>query len=83
MIGTKGSIIGEMMKKTGTKIIINQDGLPEGQPRDIVFTGTKEQIEAAKVLAQAVVNNGPTIMTSVDLINQATAGMFLHPPITS
>ena len=39
VIGTKGSIIGEMMKKTGTKIVINQDGLPEGQPRDIVFTG--------------------------------------------
>ena len=72
VIGTKGSVITEMMKKTGCKIVINQE-FPDGHPREAIFTGNKEQIEAAKSLVNAVVVHGPLILSSVDIINQATA----------
>lgn len=38
VIGAKGCIISEIMKKSGAKMVINQD-FPKGQPHKITFTG--------------------------------------------
>lgn len=39
VIGTKGSMITDIMKRSGAKILINQD-FPKGQPHRIVYSGT-------------------------------------------
>ena len=84
VIGTKGSVIMEMMKKTSCKIVINQE-FPDGVPREIIFTGTKEQTEAAKVLVNAVIVHGPIILSNVDLLIQATAAAIAisNPPAST
>jgi hypothetical protein len=84
VIGTKGSVIMEMMKKTSCKIVINQE-FPDGVAREIIFTGTKEQIEAAKVLVNAVIVHGPIILANVDLLNQAAAAAtaISNPPAST
>ena len=40
VIGPKGSIIMDIMKKSGAKVVINQD-FPKGQPHRIKYTGMK------------------------------------------
>jgi hypothetical protein len=39
VIGSKGSTIMEIMKKSGAKVVINQE-FPKGQPHRILYTGT-------------------------------------------
>lgn len=59
VIGTKGMIIQDLMRRSGCKIVIQQD-MPEGMPRKIIFTGTSEQIAEAQTLIHAIVyKNGP------------------------
>lgn len=84
VIGTKGSVIMEMMKKTSCKIVINQE-FPDGVAREIIFSGTKEQIEAAKVLVNAVIVHGPIILANVELLNQAAAAAaaIANPPVST
>jgi hypothetical protein len=83
VIGTKGSVIMEMMKKSTCKIVINQD-FPDGVAREIIFTGTKEQVEAAKVLVNAVIIHGPIILANVEVLSQATvAAIAITNPSTS
>lgn len=69
VIGAKGSIINEMMRRTGCKMCINQD-YPDGQPRKCQFVGTQDQIEEAKVLVAAVIVHGPNVLSSPELINE-------------
>ena len=38
VIGTKGSMITDIMRRSGAKIIINQD-FPKGQPHRIIYSG--------------------------------------------
>lgn len=38
IIGSKGSTIMEIMKKSGAKVVINQE-FPKGQPHRIIYTG--------------------------------------------
>jgi hypothetical protein len=73
----------EMMKKSTCKIVINQD-FPDGVAREIIFSGTKEQVEAAKVLVNAVIIHGPIILANVEVLNQATvAAIAITNPPTS
>ena len=86
VIGAKGVIIQEMMRRTGCKMVVNQD-FPEGQPRKIVFTGTQEQIDeamdlASKVMAQgpaALHSSGPNVVTQDLNIVQAQVGKIIGP----
>ena len=43
IIGTKGSMIMEIMKKSGAKVVINQD-FPKGEPHKIIYTGMSPHI---------------------------------------
>jgi KH domain len=43
IIGTKGSMIMEIMKKSGAKVVINQD-FPKGQPHKIVYSGMSPHV---------------------------------------
>lgn len=72
VIGAKGSIINEMMRRTGCKMCINQD-YPDGHPRKVVYTGTIDQIDEAKVLVAAVIVHGPNVLSSPDLIAEVAA----------
>ena len=72
IIGSKGSIINEIMKRSGCKIIINQD-FPDGHPRKIVITGTEKQIAASKPLIRAVIVHGPNVLNIPEIIAQFVA----------
>ena len=73
VIGSKGSIINEIMKRSGCKIIVNLD-FPDGQKRKIVMTGTVEQVDAAKPLISAVLALGPNVLTSPDTLSSFLEG---------
>jgi far upstream element-binding protein len=62
VIGSKGVIIQEIMHRTNCKIVVYQDGLPDGQPRTVVINGPANQVGAAKQLINAVIQEGPTIL---------------------
>mmetsp|Transcript_15819 Transcript_15819/g.23806 ORF Transcript_15819/g.23806 Transcript_15819/m.23806 type:complete len:457 (-) Transcript_15819:428-1798(-) len=59
IIGSRGAIIQEMQTRSGCKIHVNQD-FPEGVNREVTFTGTQEQIAAARKLVDMVLEKGPT-----------------------
>jgi polyribonucleotide nucleotidyltransferase len=58
IIGHKGSVIQEIMSRSGCRVVINQD-VPEGEPNKALFTGNSSQIRTAKSLIQAVIEYGP------------------------
>eukprot|EP01041_Mallomonas_annulata_P002939 gene2939-5774_t len=86
VIGSKGVIIQEMMRRTGSKMTVNQD-FPDGCPRKVVITGTEEQIEAAMALVTAVIQQGPAglhvtgpgLVTQDINIIQAQVGKIIGP----
>ncbi|CAM9380086.1 unnamed protein product, partial [Ectocarpus fasciculatus] len=60
VIGARGIIVQEIMRRSGCKIVVNQDGFPDGVPRKVVFTGQPAQIQIAKQLVSAVIAEGPS-----------------------
>jgi rRNA processing protein Krr1/Pno1 len=56
VIGAKGRIISEIMKKSGCKIIINQEDPTDSK---IIYQGKKEDIDIARALVYAVCTQGP------------------------
>jgi len=62
VIGSKGVIIQEIMSRSNCKVVVYQDGLPDGQPRNVVITGTPSNVAIAKQLITAVIQEGPTIL---------------------
>jgi rRNA processing protein Krr1/Pno1 len=58
VIGSRGSIVQEIMKRTACRIVVHQD-MPEGEPRIVMITGTPPQVKAARALVQAVIVEGP------------------------
>lgn len=62
VIGSKGVIIQEIMHRSNCKVVVYQDGLPDGQPRNVVITGPASQVAIAKQLITAVILEGPTIL---------------------
>lgn len=62
VIGSKGVIIQEIMHRSNCKVVVYQDGLPDGQPRNVVITGAPGQVVIAKQLITAVIQEGPTIL---------------------
>lgn len=57
VIGAKGSVIGEVMRRSGCKIVINQK-FPEGMPHKVIYTGTQHEIELAKYFVDVINNYG-------------------------
>lgn len=69
VIGSKGVIINEMMKRSGCKMSVNQD-FPDGHPRKVVMTGTSKQIEDAKFLVSVVISYGPNAIYDQALLDE-------------
>lgn len=59
VIGSKGAIIQDLQARTSCKIQVNQD-FPAGEPRQVVYTGTQAQVNAAKELVTLILEKGPT-----------------------
>lgn len=59
IIGSRGAVIQEMQARSGCKINVNQD-FPPGVNREVTFTGTRDQITAARNLIAMVLEQGPT-----------------------
>lgn len=57
VIGSKGVTISEIMRRSGCKVIINQD-FPVGEMHRVVYTGLPHQIEMAKYLVETTVSLG-------------------------
>ena len=62
VIGSKGVIIQDIMHRSNCKIVVYQDGLPDGEPRTVVITGPASQVVVAKQLINAVIQEGPTVL---------------------
>lgn len=59
VIGSKGAIIQDLQARSSCKIQVNQD-FPPGAPRQVVYTGTRAQVKAAKDLISLILDKGPT-----------------------
>lgn len=59
IIGSKGMIILDIIKRSGAKVLVNQD-FPKGVNRKITINGTEEQMVAAADLIKRIVDFGPT-----------------------
>jgi hypothetical protein len=64
VIGAKGVTIGEIMKRSGCKIFINQN-FPEGQPHKVVYNGKAQQIDIGRYLVDTVVQHGMAALYGV------------------
>ena len=62
LIGAKGATINEVMRRTGCKIQVIQDGVPDGVDRKVSFTGTPAQVEAAKPIVLNIIEEGPSVL---------------------
>lgn len=64
LIGSKGVIIQEIMRRSGCRITIDQD-FPEGQPHKVqISSRTLENISIAKDLIARIIELGPTALNS-------------------
>lgn len=50
------------MRRSGARVQVLQDGVPEGVDRKIAFTGTHGQVEEARKLVQMVLIEGPNFL---------------------
>lgn len=69
IIGSKGAIIQDMQSRTGAKIYVNQN-FPDGVNRQVIISGTNQQIKAATDLVKRIINEGPTAIH----VNSLTGG---------
>lgn len=67
VIGARGIIVQEIMRRSGCRIVVNQEGFPDGSPRKVVFTGLPAQIETAKMLVAAVIQDGPSALQTASV----------------
>lgn len=60
VIGSKGTIIQDMMRRTSCKITVRQQDVPDGEPRQVVINGLPSGVAAAKELLLATIERGPS-----------------------
>jgi far upstream element-binding protein len=58
VIGKGGETIKGLASQTGAKVVIDQMSMADGEPRKIVITGTKSQIEKVSKMCEDIMN-GP------------------------
>lgn len=58
VIGARGVVINDIMRRTGCKVIINQE-VPAGEPAVVQITGRQTQVDEVKDLINRVIENGP------------------------
>lgn len=73
VIGAKGVIINEIMKRSGAKIIVNQD-FPGGAPQRVVIQGNTKQLTDARPLLAAVIAEGPHALTQPSVLRDYLPG---------
>jgi len=73
VIGAKGVIINEIMKRSGAKIIVNQD-FPGGAPQRVVIQGNMKQVTDARPLLVAVIAEGPHALTQPNVLKDYMPG---------
>jgi hypothetical protein len=61
VIGKKGSIIKEIIRRSGCKVSVDQN-YPDNQPKQLLLTGNPQAIAAALTLIQQVLEFGPSII---------------------
>ena len=66
VIGAKGVIIKNIMKRSKTVIIIDEK-FPEGHPRKVEIRGKLEHIKVAQGMIASVIEHGPTSIDSSDI----------------
>jgi polyribonucleotide nucleotidyltransferase len=64
VIGQRGVTIAEIMRRTGCRIHIIQDPPSDGNvlEREVIYSGSEEQMNEAKVLVQSIINEGASIL---------------------
>lgn len=64
VIGQRGVTIAEIMRRTGCRIHIIQEPPADGNilEREVIYNGSVEQMNEAKVLVQSIINEGASIL---------------------
>ena len=70
VIGFKGTNVNEIMRRSGCRVQVLQDNVPDGMDRKVLFAGTPQQIVYAKSLVASVVSEGPGALA----VNQISVG---------
>ncbi len=73
VIGHKGANISEIMRRTGCRIQIVQEGVPDGVDRLVTFSGTAKQTAEAKEMVITIVNEGSSSLL-LSAISAPSAG---------
>eukprot|EP01035_Chromulina_nebulosa_P017139 gene17139-22653_t len=66
IIGSKGAVLNDIMKRSGCKIHVNQK-FPEGENHKVVLNGTDSQIDYAISIIEAIIEHGPQYLQSMPL----------------
>ena len=57
IIGRGGETIKELMAKSGCRIQIVQDGVPDGVPRDVIISGSPDQVQMGVSLVNNIISS--------------------------
>jgi far upstream element-binding protein len=74
VIGTRGTIVQDIMARSGCKVVLNQD-VPEGTPCKAIITGYPDQIDVAKSLILSVISHGPS---GINMVSSTVASNFVQ-----
>lgn len=55
----------EILRRTGCRVHVMQDGVPDGADRVVQFFGTDSQVEVAKALVRDIIAEGPQVLNKV------------------
>ena len=80
VIGARGTVINDIMRRTGCKVIINQD-VVEGEPAIVEMKGHQPQLDEVKMLINKVIDDGPQSISLSPLLGLST-GPFANQIVT-
>ena len=80
VIGARGTVINDIMRRTGCRVVINQD-VEEGEPAVVEMNGPQPQLDEAKMLVNKVIEDGPQSISLSPLLG-LSAGPFANQIIT-
>lgn len=72
LIGPQGGHVNEIMRRSGARVQVIQEGVPDGVDRKLSFSGTTEQVLEARQLVQQLLIEGPTFLFATLLASGAT-----------
>ena len=71
VIGARGTVINDIMRRTGCRVVINQD-VAEGEVAIVEMSGHQPQLNEVKMLVNKVIEDGPQSISLSPLLGLST-----------